>query len=428
MKLKLLSHNVQGLNNPDTITRVRNYLLPLLSQLDIVLLHEHKLRGDKTSTLGKSIWARARFYSTDADPAYGHAPDEPGAGSSGICTWIALAIKHLVQSSGQTRSGRAQWIRLSGIPGGDISILNVYAPNTPNRRRALWDELAATLPQDCRWVLAGDWNVVEHALDKFPRGGSILEGAEKISFCQLMGWLEVTDSFNRNQPIRYTWDNKRHGSNRILARLDRVYSFMAPAGAPTTLDNVILGDSTHYDHLPVRCGIELKSQEKRPSPWKMNASYLDDPHVIAAFTRIWSSNPLLGFFGKTRKCTRFYRQFCKQKAARHREKEALLRRGLSQVMGDLQASPTDPHIQQRLSECADELERMEIHKLRGQQIRSRVKWMQVGDTGSKEFYRATKQHFGASHITELENLQGVSCHEQTEIEGICLKYYQALYT
>lgn len=106
-------------------------------------------------------------------------------------------------------------------------MLNVYAPNSPNRRRALWDELAVTLPQDCRWVLAGDWNVVEDSIDKFPAAGNILEGAEKCSFGQFMNRLEVVDSFDRNNPIRYTWDNKRQGPERILARLDRVYTFAA---------------------------------------------------------------------------------------------------------------------------------------------------------------------------------------------------------
>lgn len=155
MNLTLLSQNLQGLNNLDTLSKVQNYF-SLLHQIDILLLQEHKLRGDKTAALGKAMWPQAGFYAVDASPAYGHAAEDPGAGSGGICMWIAPSIKHLVQSFGQSRSGRAQWLRLSGVPRGDISVLNVYAPNFPNERRALWDELVSTLPQDCRWVMAGD--------------------------------------------------------------------------------------------------------------------------------------------------------------------------------------------------------------------------------------------------------------------------------
>lgn len=53
--------------------------------------------------------------------------------------------------------------------------------------------------------------------------------------------------------------------------------------------------------------------------------------------------------------------------------------------------------------------------------------MQVGNTGSKEFYRATKKHSGASHITELEDTQGILRRDRNDLEEICLSYYRTLY-
>lgn len=46
----------------------------------------------------------------------------------------------------------------------------------------------------------------------------------------------------------------------------------------------------------------------------------------------------------------------------------------------------------------------------------------------EEFYRAAKQHTGASHITELVNDQGVSCHDRADLKAICNDYYKSLYT
>lgn len=264
MKLTMLSQNVQGLNNLDSLSRVRSYFQPLFSSIDILSFQEHKLRGDKSLSLGRSFWPLADFYSLDASAAYGHDTNEPGAGSGGICTWVAPRIKHLVKSSGQSRSGRAQWIRLSSIPGGDISILNVYAPNSPSERRGLWDELATVLPQDCRWILAGDWNVVENPVDKSNVDGRILSGAEKISFHQLLAGLEVSDSFDNSNAIRYTWDNRRRDNKRVLARLDRFYTFNALAGDPIKQDYFILGNCSHSDHLLVWCALKLKSMLSDP--------------------------------------------------------------------------------------------------------------------------------------------------------------------
>lgn len=264
-------------------------------------------------SLGRTFWPRAGFFFQDASPAYGHNADEPSAGSGGICTWVAPNIKHLVKSTGHSRSGRAQWIRLSSIPGGDISILNVYAPNSSQSRRALWDELASVLPQDCRCILLGNWNVVESPSDKSNIDGRILSGVEKISFHELLASLEVSDSFNCPNNICYTWDNRRRDGRRLLARLDRFYTFEAPAGEPLKKDYFILSDCSHSDHLPVWCAMELKTQTKQPSSWKMNCFFLDDPVVKEAFAKIWASHPTLGFFSKTRRCTKFYKKFARRK-------------------------------------------------------------------------------------------------------------------
>lgn len=93
----------------------------------------------------------------------------------------------------------------------------------------------------------------------------------------------------------------------------------------------------------------------------------------------------------------------------------------------LQANPSSPPDQQRLSECAEALEKLEVHKLRGQQICSRIRWMQVGDSGSKEFYKTTRKRTGASHIIELEDARGIPRHDRAELEDICTQYYQELY-
>jgi hypothetical protein len=76
----------------------------------------------------------------------------------------------------------AKWIRLSKIPGGDVAILNIYAPHTPLERIQLWQELIRLLPQGCRWIACGDWNMVETTRDKSSSYGRLLSGREKLEF------------------------------------------------------------------------------------------------------------------------------------------------------------------------------------------------------------------------------------------------------
>jgi hypothetical protein len=54
--------------------------------------------------------------------------------------------------------------------------------------------------------------------------------------------------------------------------------------------------------------------------------------------------------------------------------------------------------------------------------------MKLGNTGSKEFYRAYKKHSGASRSTELEDSTWELHTEQAELEETCRSYYAALYS
>jgi hypothetical protein len=75
------------------------------------------------------------------------------------------------------------------MPGGDIAILNVYAPNLPSERMTLWDELVLSFPQNCRWVIGGDWNMVTEVEDNSNPTGHVANKAEKMEFARLMSHL-----------------------------------------------------------------------------------------------------------------------------------------------------------------------------------------------------------------------------------------------
>jgi exonuclease III len=52
MKLNLVTHNVQGLNDPQAPYLVKNYYQDGFRDIDILCIQEHKLRGDKLMQLG----------------------------------------------------------------------------------------------------------------------------------------------------------------------------------------------------------------------------------------------------------------------------------------------------------------------------------------------------------------------------------------
>jgi hypothetical protein len=142
--------------------------------------------------------------------------------------WIAPQLVHLIGAKGHSISGRAQWVRLNGLPSGNVSILNLYAPATgPRDRIELWEELLHTLPRDCKWILGGDWNFVEYRGDKSSSCGRVVIDSERLAFNQITSALQVEDNFSASNQIKFSWDNRRRNGIRVLARLDRIYSFQS---------------------------------------------------------------------------------------------------------------------------------------------------------------------------------------------------------
>ena len=78
----------------------------------------------------------------------------------------------------------------------------------------------------------------------------------------------------------------------------------------------------------------------------------------------------------------------------------------------LQEDPTCSRLQTVVQEIAAELAQFEAWRLEGQQIRSRVKWRQKGDAGTKEFYSAVQRKTMYASITKLVNEEEASCFEQ----------------
>ena len=118
--------------------------------------------------------------------------------------WVAPQLSHLIHKSEHSRADNAQWVRLKGVLGGDVAVLNVYAPHSLAERSALWMELLARLPQGCRWLMAGDWNFVERSVDKSNSRLSSVTKEEKRIFQEFKDHFQVEDSFSAGSRLKYS--------------------------------------------------------------------------------------------------------------------------------------------------------------------------------------------------------------------------------
>jgi hypothetical protein len=115
----------------------------------------------------------------------------------------------------------------------------------------------------------------------------------------------------------FTWDNLRRDGERVLTRLNKVYSFACEQGHPSShiKEYVILGNSCHSDHKPVLFKLEYEETHAKGARYKMNGAFLKDPGVVEQLRRTWMNLPEEQiFFAKMKRTVRWYKEFCLGKA------------------------------------------------------------------------------------------------------------------
>jgi hypothetical protein len=171
----------------------------------------------------------------------------------------------------------------------------------------------------------------------------------------------------------------------------------------------------------------LEKEEKRQSPYVMSALFLKDKEVHDNIRRLWVTHHYLSFYGKIRRCIKYYRLDCMRKAAERKQEEEHLRNQLENRVARLQNNPGHPELQVEVTAALDQLKDLEYKKIAGQQLRGRLKWKKDGDQDSKTFFRAHTERTASTQITELEDRQGRVHNNQATHATIYRDYYSALY-
>ena len=84
MKITIISQNLQGLNDPIKVGKVRNYFQALIPTTDILCFQEHKLQCSRLIALKDVIWPWAAFYAKEATLNYRHVLREEGTRKRGV--------------------------------------------------------------------------------------------------------------------------------------------------------------------------------------------------------------------------------------------------------------------------------------------------------------------------------------------------------
>ena len=107
-----------------------------------------------------------------------------------------------------------------------------------------------------------DFNMVENPVDKSTSSYShLMELKKELAWVDIKNKYNIEDYFSRNKGPLYSWDNLRKDGIKVLARLDRFYSFSSSIQNPSShiTQYKIMGDSTFCDHHPISFQINLNN-------------------------------------------------------------------------------------------------------------------------------------------------------------------------
>jgi hypothetical protein len=215
-------------NDPAVIDSLKLYYIQdARPKFDVIMLQEHKLRGEALARLGTSLWRHAKFWGVEASPGYGNDPNQEGAWCGGIATFLAPQ-SNLITQEGKNFDNKVHWIVLKGLPGGDIGIANIYAHNDSTSCCALWEAMAQELPRTARWLFMGDFNMVGNRADKNRLSSRLVPIRERTIFEAMRSSLNVEDNPRSMGSLKFSWDNLKVDGSRRLARMARLYLFNCP--------------------------------------------------------------------------------------------------------------------------------------------------------------------------------------------------------
>ena len=320
------------------------------------------------------------------------------------------------------------------IQGEPFTLLNIYAPNTENEQVTFISNINRILNLNdisCsdNIIIGGDWNVARN--HKFDKSGGIINVKHKTldQLDQLMNNFELNDIWRIKNPNykRFTW---RQTNPLIQCRLD---FWLISDSLYDTVNNTDIIPSVRSDHSAIILNLtQLDKIERGPGLWKFNNSLLEnDIYINELKTKIakWKQNnhmedkQVLWEFFKY-KIRKFTIDFSKTNRKIVKTEETRLTTQLIYLERNL----NNPHLIAQYEETKRKLKSIEDERVKGQIVRSRIKWHEEGEQSSKFFLGLEKSNAIKKKMRKLKFKDGTITTNPDTISNTQRQFYENLYS
>ena len=312
-------------------------------------------------------------------------------------------------------------------------ICSVYAPNRNPDRDDFFDFVCDSVDPSVPTISCGDFNAVfDRSVDRRGSCPSSVSRDSSNTLSSLFRDCCVLDIWRVLHPVLrgFTWD-KPDGS--LSSRIDL---FGCPYSWASSVSSCEIHPCPLSDHSAlVFCASLPDVIPPGPGRWHLNASFLSHPDFVTLISDFWATwrlcknnfDSLLKWWdvGKG-KIKGLDIRFCCQQSIDRSQSRSLLS-NLAQHLKlriDAGAVSLSDIYQNVLSRVAE----IDSVSARGSQVRSRIQWVEEGESSSSFFFRLEKKHFSESWISAIKSYQNIVVSKIDEICSVWRSFYSKLFS
>lgn len=312
-------------------------------------------------------------------------------------------------------------------------VLCVYAPNRNPARDLFFNQLDVLVDPAVLTVLCGDFNTVfDRGLD---RAGSAVDDVSRestISLRQLFNSCCIVGIWRCLHPMTLAFSWSRWDGS-LSSRIDL---FGCPYSWISSVFTCDILPCPFSDHCAVVLGVDVpKAVPRGPGRWKLNISFLDDEDyvsLISDFLVNWRRHQ--NRFSSLAK----WWEVCKARIKGLSVDFGAGRSRGTRSQRDL-LSRLAEHLKSKLdggnSSCLGpynstlaEIAKFDLQVAQGAQVRSRVRWIEEGESSSAYFFRLEKKRDVDRQISALKASDGSIVSDTDGLCDVITSFYSALFT
>lgn len=413
--MKILTLNVHGLRN----RRKRLGLFHWLNkhEYDVILLQE-------TYIINEDI---VRWSSEWSGPFYAVPGTNHSKGNIILINKKCLA-DNLKHTQVDTRTNIVEF-RHNEL---DFYIINCYAPNIDADKIQYFSKIRDLIKdkneESCNLIVGGDFNaLLSDQLDNLA-GGKYPSNVVK-HFNTMVNNCDIVDVWRSLHPREkcFTW--KRNISS-LSRRLDYVFT------NETCTEHIKCSEITPFsssDHDGVTVVLDFEKIERGPGIFKMNNSILREQEYVDTINLLLDStieqysqvvNPQVFWELSKTLIRQSTVNYCKSRALEHRDMLNIIENDLKTAQENIVLNPQNTIAHAKYNECKKkhEIHLQEVAK--GAQLRSKIKWLELGEKNTSYFLSLEKYKGKQKLITSVKKDTGEKLTKNKDIGDQIYSHYQ----